>query len=122
MPIAEGWCAGGGRNCSAAGLRLSRLTDLDQVAVGVPDVGTDFAPVIFRLGKELHALGRPFRVDPGDIRHTNVEEPARAVGVASVTVGLSSVGPPPTLRISHEFATFMMTGSRSRTTLPPSSD
>src|SRR5213083_2717715 len=29
-------------------------------------------------------------------------------GVVSVTVGLSSVGPPPSLRISHVLATFMM--------------
>src|SRR3982074_2886752 len=32
-------------------------------------------------------------------------------GVVRATVGLSSVGPPPTLRISHVFAAFMMTGS-----------
>ena len=34
-------------------------------------------------------------------------------GVVSVTVGLSSVGPPPLLRISQLLATFMITGSRS---------
>jgi hypothetical protein len=43
-------------------------------------------------------------------------------GVVSVTVGLSSVGPPPTLRISQLFASFMMTGSRSSTTLAPKTD
>src|SRR5258708_33677037 len=42
-----------------------------------------------------------------------------SAGVVSVTVGLSSVGPPPTFRMSHELATFMMTGSRSRTIRPP---
>jgi hypothetical protein len=43
-------------------------------------------------------------------------------GVVRVTVGLPSVGPPPTLRISQLFATFMMTGSRSRSTCPSNSD
>src|ERR1700694_2889158 len=40
-------------------------------------------------------------------------------GVVSVTVGLSSVGPPPSLRMSHVLATFMITGSRSISTVPP---
>ena len=43
-------------------------------------------------------------------------------GVASVTVGLSSVGPPPTLRMSQLLAIFMMTGSRSRSTVAPNTD
>ena len=43
-------------------------------------------------------------------------------GVVKVTVGLSSVGPPPTLRMSHELATFMITGSRSTRTCPLNSD
>src|SRR5438309_12133914 len=40
-------------------------------------------------------------------------------GVVRVTVGLSSVGPPPSLRINHVFASFMITGSRSSTTWAP---
>jgi len=43
-------------------------------------------------------------------------------GVVSVTVGLSSVGPPPTLRMSQLLAIFRMTGSRSRTTVAPNTD
>src|SRR6516225_6734886 len=43
-------------------------------------------------------------------------------GVVRVTVGLSSVGPPPSLRMSRAFATSRMTGSRSRTTFPPNTD
>src|SRR5215472_2220684 len=100
MPIGEAWCAKARRGRQAspslgvpakskisgggsrlAGLRQSRLSDLDQVTVRVADVGTDFAPVVFRLGKELCALGRPLLVDPGDVRDPNVEERAREVGV-----------------------------------------
>ena len=43
-------------------------------------------------------------------------------GVVKVTVGLSSVGPPPTLRMSHVFAIFKITGSRSSTTLASNTD
>src|ERR1700730_7227530 len=43
-------------------------------------------------------------------------------GVVRVTVGLSSVGSPPALRINHVFATFMITGSHSIKTLPSHSD
>jgi hypothetical protein len=45
-----------------------------------------------------------------------------SAGGASVTAGLSSVGPPPTLRISQLFAIFKMTGSRSSTTVAPNTD
>ena len=45
-----------------------------------------------------------------------------SAGGASVTVGLSSVGPPPTLRMSQLLAIFMMTGSRSTTTFAPNTD
>ena len=43
-------------------------------------------------------------------------------GVVSVTVGLSSVGPPPTLRMSQVFAIFKITGSRSSTTFASNTD
>ena len=42
-----------------------------------------------------------------------------AHGIRMVTVGLSSVGPPPSFKISQLLATFMITGLRSITTLPP---
>jgi hypothetical protein len=45
-----------------------------------------------------------------------------SVGVLRLTPGLSSVGPPPVTRVSYVLATFMMTGSRSSSTCPPSSD
>jgi transposase len=41
---------------------------------------------------------------------------------ASVTVGLSSVGPPSTLRMSQLLASFKITGSRSSTTVAPNTD
>ena len=43
-------------------------------------------------------------------------------GGASVTAGLSSVGPPPTLRMIQLLAIFRMTGSRSITTVAPNTE
>jgi hypothetical protein len=43
----------------------------------------------------------------------------RSAGAASVTVGLSSVGPPPLLMMIHPFARATMAGSPSRTVSPP---
>ncbi len=43
-----------------------------------------------------------------------------SLGGASVTSGLSGVGPPPSLMIIQALATFIMAGLRSRTTWPPS--
>ena len=68
---------------------------------------------------------RPLRVGRGDVRDPEVQERAgtiRSAGGASVTAGLSSVGPPPTLRISQLLAIFKMTGSRSSTTVAPNTD
>jgi hypothetical protein len=45
-----------------------------------------------------------------------------SAGGASVTAGLSSVGPPPPFRMSQLLAIFMTTGSRSLTTFAPNSD
>jgi hypothetical protein len=45
-----------------------------------------------------------------------------SIGVPKLTPGLSSVEPPPVTRVNHVLATFMMTGSRSSSTCPPSSD
>jgi hypothetical protein len=84
------------------------LADLDQVAVGVAEVGADLDSVIFGLGQEPGAFGRPLLVEPGDVCHAHVEEPAAAAGVgrgAETDAGLSSVGPPPVTRVSHVSAT-----------------
>ena len=45
-----------------------------------------------------------------------------SAGGVSVTAGLSSVGPPPALRMSQLLAIFKMTGSRSATTFAPNTD
>jgi hypothetical protein len=45
-----------------------------------------------------------------------------SAGGASVTVGLSSAGPPPMLRMSQLLASFKITGSRSSTTVAPNTD
>src|ERR1700751_934984 len=57
------------------------LADLDQVTVGVADVGTDLGGVDLGLGQELGALGRPLRVGRGDVGHPEVEEGAGPFGV-----------------------------------------
>jgi hypothetical protein len=94
------------------------------VTVGVADVGADLASVVLWLGEELGASCRPLPVGPVDVGDPDVEEGAGAVGIGGVvrvTVGLSSVGPPPWFRINQELATLMMTGSRSTTTCPSNS-
>jgi hypothetical protein len=45
-----------------------------------------------------------------------------SAGGASVTVGLSSVGPPSTWRMSQPLASFKITGSRSSATVAPNTD
>src|SRR5216684_7596863 len=69
------WCRAG------SGDDAGRLADLDQVAVGVPDVSADLASMVLRLGQELCALRRPFRVDLADVSDANVQECACVVGV-----------------------------------------
>ena len=76
------------------------LPDLDDVTVRISDVATDLVLVLFRRRQELRTPCAPFGVHGVDVRDPDVEEAADAVGVAGVsrvTVGLSSVGPPPTL-------------------------
>src|SRR6266481_8905702 len=70
-----------GGKLSGSGECASGLTDLDQVAVGVPDIRADLAFMFLRLGEELGALRRPFLVDLVDISDANVEECACAVWV-----------------------------------------
>jgi hypothetical protein len=100
------------------------LADLDQVTVGVADVGADLASVVLWLGEKLRAPCRPLPVDLVDVGDTDVEEGAGAVGIGGRGEGdgwLVVGGPPPSFRISQELATLMMTGSRSTTTLPSNS-
>jgi len=102
-----------------------RLADLDQVAVRVANVSADLAAVVLWLREKLSALCRPLLVRllisaTRTLRNALVR--FGSGGVVRVTVGLSSVGPPPSLRMSHEFETFMMTGSRSMRTWPSKSD
>src|SRR5439155_18210431 len=52
-------------DCSAE--NPGRLANLDQVAVGVANIGADLAPMIFRLGEELGALGGPLSVNLLDV-------------------------------------------------------
>ena len=77
-----------------------RLANLDEMSVWVADVATDLVLVLFRRRQELSTPGAPFGVHGLDILDPDVEEAADPVRVArrlQVTVGLSSVGPPPVL-------------------------
>src|SRR5580692_5943866 len=56
-----------------------RLADLDQVAVGVADIGTDLDSVILRLRKERGPLGRPLCVSLLDVRDSHVEKRTRLI-------------------------------------------
>ncbi len=56
--------------------------------------------MLFRRRQEFGASSAPLLVDRVDVGNTDVQEAADPIGsggVSSVTVGLSSVGPPPTL-------------------------
>ena len=59
--------------------------------------------MLLRRRQELRTPGAPLGVRGVDVGDPDVEEAADPVGisgVSSVTVGLSSVGPPPTLMMS----------------------
>src|SRR5262252_1630600 len=58
-----------------------RFADLDQVAVRVANVGADLTAMVFRLREELRTPGRPFLVDPGNVRDPDVQECARPGGI-----------------------------------------
>ena len=45
------------RRFYASAENAGRLTDLDQVPVGIADIGADLAPVVLGLGEEFDALG-----------------------------------------------------------------
>jgi len=65
--------------------RCRGLADLDEVAVGVADVGADLAAVVFGLGQELRAPGRPFRTDPAQLTLFTMRRDWRPVlGAASL--------------------------------------
>jgi hypothetical protein len=101
-------------------LAVLYLSDLDHVTIRVPDVRPDFAAAVPGLSEELRALHRPLRAGRADVRDLTLRNALAcpgSAGAASVTVALSSVGPPPTLRMSQLLAIFMITGSRPA---PPS--
>src|SRR5215471_5550495 len=76
-------CAGAG--CWPTPVRSAQpyggLPDLDQVPIGVADVGADLGGVVFRFGEELGPFGRPVGVGGGDVGHPEVEERAGLIGV-----------------------------------------
>jgi len=77
--------------------------------------------MVLRLGEELRALGRPFPVDLVDVRDATIEKRARGDGVTRRGEGdgrLVICGTTTDVEVSQEFATFMMTGSRSMRTCP----
>jgi hypothetical protein len=102
---------------------LAGLTDLDQVPIRIAEIAADLGAAILRRREELRSPRAPVGIDLLDVRDADVEKAAYAVppgGVSSVTVGLSSVGPPPTLMMIQLFARATNDGSPSRTVSPPS--
>jgi hypothetical protein len=102
---------------------LTRLADLDEMPIRIADVAADLGSAVLRRGQELGPARAPLLVDGLDVGDADVEEAARPVGVggvSSVTVGLSSVGPPPTLMMIQPFASRTNDGSPARTVSPPS--
>jgi hypothetical protein len=102
---------------------LAGLTDLDQVPIRFAEIAADLGAAILRRREELRSPRAPVGIDLLDVRDADVEKAAYAVppgGVSSVTVGLSSVGPPPTLMMIQLFASATNDGSPSRTVSPPS--
>src|SRR5207247_9829538 len=58
-----------------------RLTNFDEVAVGVAHVGADLPTVILGFREELRALGGPIGVRLVDVRDADIQEGARPVRV-----------------------------------------
>src|SRR5438034_8440381 len=52
------------------------LTNLDEMAIGIADVGADLATVILGFGEELRTPGGPIGVGLVDVRHAHVHEVA----------------------------------------------
>src|SRR5438067_6117104 len=57
------------------------LADLDEVAVWITDIGANLSPVVFGVGQELGAFGRPFLVGLLDVGNPDVHKGAGAVRV-----------------------------------------
>ena len=72
-----------------------RLAHLDEVTVGVADVGADLPAVVLGFGEELSTFGRPFLIDLRDVGHPSAWMigavcPARDTGVALVMTRLDT--------------------------------
>jgi hypothetical protein len=57
------------------------LTDLDQMAVGIADVGADFIAAVDGVSHKLCAAAAPLAVHLADVGNAYVEERANGVGV-----------------------------------------
>ena len=82
------------------------LPHFDQMTVGIADVATDLVLVLFRRRQEFRTSGAPFGVHGLDVCDPDIEEAADPVGIArrlQGDLGLSSVGPPPTLMMIQLF-------------------
>jgi hypothetical protein len=93
------------------------------MTVGIADVAALLVRVLFRRRQELSTPGAPFGVHGIDVFDPDIEEAADPVEITrrlQMTVGLSSVGPPPELMTIQLLASATLTGSPGRSTLPPS--
>ena len=107
----------------APAARQGGLAYLDQVPVGVTDVAADLGLVLFRRREELGTSCAPLRIHSVDVRDRMLRKllaSPGSCGVSSVTAGLSSVGPPPTLMMIQLLASATYVGSPEWMAWPPS--
>jgi hypothetical protein len=81
-------------------LWVGGLAHLDQMTVGIADVAALLVLVLFWRRQELSTPAAPLGVHGVNVFDPDIQEAADrsgSRGVSRVTVGLSSVGPPPTL-------------------------
>src|SRR5580704_11465141 len=62
-------------------LRVRRLSQLDQMTVGIADITTDFVLVLLRWRQEFRTACTPFGVHSLHVRHSYIEETADPVGI-----------------------------------------
>ena len=79
------------------------LAHLNQVAVRITQIAADLGAPVGRGSEELRAAAGPLVVDRADVGDPDAgnADMVQSSGAASVTVGLSSVGPPPLLMMIH---------------------
>ena len=86
---------------------MNALANLDEIVVGIAHVAANLAAMVLWLREESGAFAFPLLIAFPDIGDPDIQEAGYLIqvfGRMKNTVGLSSVGPPPTLTISQLLA------------------